>query len=199
MPRFMSDDIWDEAQMRRSYHQLVYDGMGDPEGVVIVDESGFAKKGQDSVGVARQYGRTLGKVENGQVGVFAAYASRPGYALVETRLFLPAPWLSHEYAPRRAKCQVPPELIFQTKPQLAEAMVRALSQEGIFPFKYLVADGLYGHSPDFLAAVEACRGLTYLVAMPSDTRCWLKGPVRQAKHSRYQGEARTTRTVAPKE
>jgi SRSO17 transposase len=78
MQRFMSDDIWDEAQMRRIYHQLVYDDMGDPAGVVIVDESGFAKKGQDSVGVARQYGGTLGTVENCQVGVLAAYASRHG-------------------------------------------------------------------------------------------------------------------------
>ena len=102
MQRFMSDDLWDEVQMRRIYHQLVYDDMGDPDGVVIVDESGFAKKGQASVGVARQYGGTLGKVENCQVGVFAAYASQHGYALVDKRLFLPEPWLSDEYAPRRA-------------------------------------------------------------------------------------------------
>ena len=199
MQRFMSDDLWDEVQMRRIYHQLVYDDMGDPDGVVIVDESGFAKKGQDSVGVARQYCGTLGKVENCQVGVFAAYASRHGYALVDKRLFLPEPWLSDEYAPRRAKCQVPPELAFQTKPQLAGAMVRGLAQERILPFKYIVADCLYGNSPAFLEAVEACRGLTYLVAIPSDTRCWLQGPVMQAKHYRYRGEARTARTVAPKD
>jgi SRSO17 transposase len=128
MQRFMSDDLWDEVQMRRIYHRLVYDDMGDPDGVVIVDESGFAKKGQDSVGVARQYCGTLGKVENCQVGVFAAYASRHGYALVDQRLFLPAPWLSDGYASRRTKCQVPQDLVFQTKPQLAGAMVRALAQ-----------------------------------------------------------------------
>jgi len=199
MPRFMSDEIWDEAQRRRIYQQLVYDDMGDSEGVVIVDESGCAKKGQDAVGVARQYGGTLGQVANCQVGVFAAYASRHGYALVETRLLLPEPWWSHEYAPRRAKCQVPPALVFQTQPPLAGALVRALSQEGILPFKDLVADGLYGHSPDFLEAVEACRGLTSMVAMPSDTRGGLPGPVRPAKPSRDTGEARTTRTLAPKD
>jgi SRSO17 transposase len=197
MQRFVSEALWDEAQMRSIYHQLVYDDMGDPDGVVIVDESGFAKKGKDSVGVARQYCGTLGKVENCQVGVFAASASRHGYALVDKRLFLPAPWFSSEYAPRRAKGQVPQALVFQPKPQLAGAMVRALSQEGILPFKYIVADGLYGNSPDVLEAVEACRGLTYMVAIPSDTRCWLQGPVMPAKHSRYKGEARTTRTVAP--
>src|SRR5215831_936949 len=82
MQRFVSDDIWDEAQMRHIYHQLVYEDMGAPDGIVIVDESGFPKKGKDSVGVARQYCGTLGKVENCQVGVFAAYASPHGYALV---------------------------------------------------------------------------------------------------------------------
>ena len=185
--------------MRRSYHQLVYDDRGDPAGVVIVDESGFAKTGQDAVGVARQYCGTVGKVEHCQVGGFAAYASRHGYALVDKRLFLPEPWLSDEYALRRAKCQVPPELVLQTKPPLAGAMGRALAQEGLLPFKYIVADCLYGNRPAVLEAVEACRGLTYLVAIPSDTRCWLQGPVMHAKHYRYQGEARTARTVAPKD
>jgi SRSO17 transposase len=197
LQRFMRDDIWDEAQMRRIYHQLVYDDMGDPDGVVIVDESGFAKKGKDSVGVARQYCGTLGKVENCHVGVFAAYASRHGYALVDTPLFLPEPWLSDEYAPRRAQCKVPQALVFQTTPQVAGAMVRALSQEGVLPFKDLVAACLSGNSPDVLEAVEACRGLTSMVAMPSDTRGWLQGPVRQATHDRDNGEARTTRPVAP--
>src|SRR5262245_52276287 len=100
MQRFVSDDRWDEAQMRHIYHQLVYEDMGAPDGVVIVDESGFPKKGKDSVGVARQYCGTLGKVENCQVGVFAAYASPHGYALVDQQLFLPEPWFTAAYAER---------------------------------------------------------------------------------------------------
>src|SRR6266446_5644257 len=83
MQRCMSDDVWDEDTMRVTYHDLVANEMGEPDGVLIIDESGFVKKGQDSVGVARQYCGTLGKVENSQVGVFAAYASRHGYALVD--------------------------------------------------------------------------------------------------------------------
>lgn len=75
--------------MRWTYHPLVNDDLGDPHGVVIFDESGFPKKGKDSVGVARQYWGPLGKVENCQVGVFAAYASCQGYALLDKRLFLP--------------------------------------------------------------------------------------------------------------
>jgi SRSO17 transposase len=90
-----------------TYHRLVQDEMGEPDGVLLIDETGFAKKGQDSVGVARQYCGILGKVENCQVGVFAAYASRQGYALVDKRLFLPEPWFSGAYTARRTKCKVP--------------------------------------------------------------------------------------------
>ena len=88
MQRCMSDDVWDEDLMRQTYHGLVAAEMGDPEGVLMFDESGFVKKGKESVGVARQYCGTIGKVDNSQVGVFAAYASRHGYALVDKRLFI---------------------------------------------------------------------------------------------------------------
>jgi SRSO17 transposase len=100
-----------------TYHRLVDDDMGDPEGVVIFDESGFPKKGRDSVGVARQYCGALGKVESCQVGVFAAYASRHGYALVDKRLFMPEAWFTETSAARRTKCEVPEDVGFQTKPQ----------------------------------------------------------------------------------
>ena len=124
----------------------------------MFDETGFVKKGKDSVGVARQYCGTLGKVENCQVGVFAGYASRQGYALVDKRLFLPEVWWTDAYAARRTRCNVPDELTFQSKPQLAAAMLQAIAQEGLLPFKYVVADCLYGNSPDFLDAVDACVG-----------------------------------------
>jgi SRSO17 transposase len=78
LQRFISDGVWDEAQMLWNYHQLVADARGEPDGVLMFAETGFVKKGQDSVGVARQYGGTLGKVENCQVGVCAASASRRG-------------------------------------------------------------------------------------------------------------------------
>src|SRR5499426_2812965 len=78
MQRFISDVHWDEEQMRWNYHQLVAEEMGEPDGILMFDETGFVKKGTASVGVARQYCGTLGKVENCQVGVFAGYASRQG-------------------------------------------------------------------------------------------------------------------------
>jgi SRSO17 transposase len=182
--------------MRWNYHQLVADEMGAPDGVLMFDETGFVKKGQDSVGVARQYCGTLGKVENCQVGVFAAYASRQGYALVDQRLFLPEAWFTDTYAARRRKCNVPPELTFQSKPQLAATMLQAIAQEGLLPFKYLVADCLYGNSPDFLDAIEACVGVTAFVAIPSETRCWLQRPQTEDKSYMYKGEPRSKRVVA---
>ena len=117
MQRCMSDDVWDEDLMRQTYHGLVTAEMGDPEGVLMFDESGFVKKGKESVGVARQYCGTIGKVDNSQVGVFAAYASRHGYALVDTRLFVPEQWFSEDYKDRRDKCHVPDDVTFHTKPQ----------------------------------------------------------------------------------
>src|SRR5438128_8141686 len=114
MERCMSDYVWYEDHMRQTYHALVADEMGAPEGVLMFDESGFVKKGKDSVGVARQYCGTLGKVENSQVGVFAAYASRHGYALVDKRLFMPDQWFTEAYAERRHKWQVPEDGTFHT-------------------------------------------------------------------------------------
>ena len=120
--------------MRWDYHQLVAEELGEPDGVLMFDETGFVKKGKDSVGVARQYCGTLGKVENCQVGVFAGYASRQGYALVDKRLFLPEAWFTDAYAARRITCNVPTELTFSTKPQLAAAMLQAIAHEGLLPF-----------------------------------------------------------------
>jgi SRSO17 transposase len=196
MQRCISDVVWNDAQMLRTYHGLVNDDMGAPEGVVIFDESGFPKKGRDSVGVARQYCGTLGKVENCQVGVFAAYASPHGYALVDKRLFMPEPWFTEAYARSRAKCQVPDDCGFQTKPLLAAEMLRALRDEGVLPFTYVVADCLYGNSPEFLAAVDEAVGTIFFVSIPADTRCWLPSPVMATKQYRYKGEKRTKRVVA---
>src|SRR5215467_12217214 len=199
LQRFLSEVPWDEEHMRWTYHQLVAEEMGEPDGVLMFDETGFVKKGKDSVGVARQYCGTLGKVENCQVGVFTGYAARKGYALVDKRLFLPEEWFRDAYATRRTTCQVPQDLTFQRKPQLAAAMLHARRQEGLLPFKYVVADCLYGKSPDFLDAVAACVGVTTLVAIPAETRCWLQRPQTEDKTSLYKREERAKRVVVATE
>jgi SRSO17 transposase len=195
LQRLISDVVWDEAQMRWNYHHLVADEMGDDYGVVMFDETGFVKKGKDSVGVARQYCGPLGRVENCQVGVFAGYASRQGYALVDQRLFLPEAWCGEVYEARRRKCRVPDELTFQSKPQLAATMLKAIVADGLLPFKYIVADCLYGNSPDFLDAVDACVGVTAFVAVSAETRCWRKRPQSEDKTYRYKGQERSKRVV----
>ncbi len=195
MQRFISDVTWDEAHMLWTYHHLVTEDLGDPSGVVMFDESGFVKKGKESAGVARQYCGSLGKVDNAQVGVFAAYASRHGYALLDQRLFMPEAWCGDAYAERRARCRVPEDLVFQSKPQLAAAMLQALWHAALVPFKYVVADCLYGNSPDFLAAIDACVGVTALVAISSETHCWLHAPQTEDKTYTYKGEVCSKRVV----
>ena len=106
LQRFVSDAPWDDDKMIIKYRSLVNDDLGSPDGALIFDESGFVKKGQDSVGVARQYCGTIGKVDNCQVGVFAAYVSEEGYALVDKRLFLPERWFDGRLPCSSAK--VPP-------------------------------------------------------------------------------------------
>ena len=195
LQRFISDGVWDEDQMRWIYHHLVADEMGAGDGVLIFDETGFVKKGTDSAGVARQYCGPLGKVDNCQVGVFTGYATRHGYALVDQRLFLPEVWFSEAYSARRRKCQVPDELTFQSKPQLAAAMLQDIVAEGLLPFRYIVADCLYGTSPEFLDALEACVGVTALVAIPGESRCWRRRPQSEDKRYRYKGQERSKRVV----
>ena len=135
MQRLISDVVWAENKMLNKYRSIVNEDMGDPNGVVIFDESGFVKKGEDSAGVARQYCGTAGKVENCQVGVFAAYASPHGYCLLGNKLFIPEKWFTDEYAERREKCKFPENREFKTKPQLAADMFEVLVKDDVLPFK----------------------------------------------------------------
>jgi SRSO17 transposase len=116
--------------------------------------------------------------------------------LVDKRLFLPEAWFGEAYATRRMACNVPAELTFQSKPQLAAAMLQSIAREGLLPFKYIVADCLYGKSPDFLDAVDACVGTTAFVAIPAETRCWRQRPRTEDKTYRYKGAERSKRVVA---
>lgn len=196
LQRFVSDAPWDEGNMIAKYRSLVNDDLSSPEGALIFDESGFLKKGEDSIGVARQYCGSIGKVDNCQVGVFAAYVSEHGYALVDERLFIPEQWFADEYFERRQKCKLPMDAAFQTKPQLAVEMLNAISKEDMLPFKYVLADSIYGVSPDFIGAVEALPGKTYFVSVPEDTLCWLSRPTTLTKEYRWRGQIRKKTILA---
>jgi SRSO17 transposase len=191
MQRFVSDAPWDDDKILTKYRSFVNDDLGSPDGALIFDESSFVKKGQDSIGVAKQYCGTIGKVENCQVGVFAAYVSENGYAMVDKRLFIPEKWFTDDYIERRKKCNLPEDTVFRTKPQLAVEMLNAVNQENVLPFKYVLGDSIYGISPDFIAAVESLPDKTYLVSVPKDTRCWLKRPMTITRSYRWGGKTRT--------
>ena len=191
MQRFVSDAPWDDANMITKYRNMVNDDLGDPNAALIFDESGFIKKGQDSIGVSRQYCGTAGKVDNCQVGVFAAYVSQQGYALIDKQLFIPQKWFTDAYQDRRIKCKLPTETVFRTKPQLAVDMLKEIVKEQTLPFKYVLADALYGVSPEFIEAVEALPDKTYFVQVPKDTLCWLKRPQVITKKYTWGGKIKT--------
>ena len=196
LQRFVSDAPWDEDNMIDKYRSFVNDDLGSPYGALIFDESGFVKKGQDSIGVARQYCGTIGKVDNCQVGVFAGYVSENGYALVDKRLFIPEQWFTDDYLDRRQKCKLPEDTVFRTKPELAAEMLNAVSKENVLPFKYVLADSVYGISPEFIAAVKALPDKTYFVSVPKHTLCWLRRPMTITKEYRWGGKTRTKTVLA---
>ncbi len=191
MQRFISDTEWNDANIMAKYRNLINEDMGTPDGVLIFDESGFVKKGNESIGVARQYCGNVGKVENSQVGVFAAYASPKGYGLIDKRLFIPELWFKDDHKQGRKKCKLPESVSFKTKPQLASEMLNELAEEAIVPFKYVTADSLYGNSDDFIEAVEQHPDLTYFVEVPCNTQCWFNRPITVEKTYKYKGEQRT--------
>jgi SRSO17 transposase len=190
MQRFVSVADWSDEKLLHKYRNIVNEDMGDPNGVLIFDESGFVKKGNESVGVAKQYCGNVGKVENSQVGVFTAYASPSGYSIIDKRLFLPEKWFTDDFKEKRNKCKVPSGLTFKTKPQLAAEMLEEIDTENILPYKYILADSLYGSSPEFIQSAEKITDATYFVGIPSVTLCWLQRPVVREKKYKYKGEER---------
>jgi len=191
MQRTVSELFWDENKMLATYHRLFNEDIAEADGILIFDESGFAKKGKESAGVARQYCGSAGKVENCQVGVFAAYASRKGYGLLDARLYLPQPWFGDDYQQRRAKCQIPADLSFKTKPRLAAEMFLKIAKEELIPFKYITADTVYGNSSEFIEALEQVPGKTYFLAVSKDTRFWLRRPETETSSNRYGQKTHT--------
>ena len=166
--RLLYEAAWDADAVRDAYQQFVVEVFGDPEAILVVDETGFVKKGEKSVGVQRQYSGTAGKVENCQLGVFLAYITSQGQVLLDRRLYLPEVWASDPA--RRAEAKVPETVAFATMPQLALAMlVQAWAQD--VPHAWVTADERYGGDPQFLAALEA-QDRRYVMAVPATTRVW---------------------------
>lgn len=156
MQQFLSIGAWDDSAILRRLWSEVAADLGDPlDGVLILDGSDFPKQGTESVGVKRQWCGQLGKTANCQAGVFLAYASESGYALLDRRLYLPQDWFTEPFAQRRVDCGVPTDVPFQTKSQLGLAMIEAVLAAGALPFQWVTADEAFGDNPALLDAIDA--------------------------------------------
>jgi SRSO17 transposase len=141
MQRLLNGSGWDADGVRDDVWDYVIEHLGDPDAVLVLDETGFVKKGTRSAGVARQYTGTAGRIENAQVGVFLAYASRAGVALIDRALYLPKVWTDD-----RERCRpagIGDEVGFATKPQLGQAMLERAVAAGV-PFRWVTGDSVYG-------------------------------------------------------
>lgn len=196
MQQFIGQGRWEDERLLTKHRQLVAESIGEADGVYIIDGSGFPKKGNHSAGVVRQWCGAVGKVDNCQVGVFTAYASRKGYTLVEGRLYLPEEWFTETYAERWQRCGIPDETIFQTKPDLAVTMLKTMMAEETLPGRWVAADEGFGRAPAFLDDV-AKLGLWYFAEVPLDTRVWQTRPETHVPLWSGKGRPPTQERLAP--
>jgi SRSO17 transposase len=164
MQSLLGRSSWSADELRDTVRAYAIETLGDPDGVLVVDETGFLKKGEHSVGVARQYSGTAGRIENCQVGVFLAYASRFGQTLIDRRLYLPKDWA--EDATRRAAAKVPKEASFATKIEIARKLIAAALDAQV-PCRWVLADALYGGDYQLRRMLEE-RRQPYVLAIRSN-------------------------------
>jgi SRSO17 transposase len=175
MQRLLATADWDPDLVRDDLRAYVVEHLGDPGGVLVVDETGFLKKGTTSVGVQRQYSGTAGKVDNCQLGVFLAYASAKGRAFIDRELYLPKAWTED-----RARCRaarVPAEVPFRTKPQLARVMLERALDAGV-PASWVTADEVYGQDPALRGWLEGRRMAHVLAIKSSELLAVGDGPAK---------------------
>jgi SRSO17 transposase len=175
--RLLNAADWDVDAVRDDLRSYVVEHLGEPDGVLIADESGFLKKGTKSVGVARQYTGTAGKRENCQIGVFLGYASSRGRAFLDRELYLPQEWADGQA--RRTEAGVPEEVAFATKPQLARRMLERAFVAGV-PAAWVTGDEIYGNDPDLRRWLEAERH-PYVLAVSCSHAIWRNGSQEPAE------------------
>jgi SRSO17 transposase len=177
--RLLNSARWDADAVRDDLREYVIEHLGEEHsGVLIVDETGFLKKGEKSVGVARQYTGTAGRIENTQVGVFLAYASEKGAAFVDRALYLPREEWADDHL-RRKEAGVPEEVRFATKGELAKGMLRRAFEAKV-PARWVVADTVYGTARGLRGWLEE-QGRSYVLAVPSTKGIYHEGRQRQAR------------------
>jgi len=174
LQRFMKNYRWDHEAMEEAHQAVLADMIGSPDGMINVDSSEFIKKGKESVGVARQYCGSAGKVDNCQSGVFVGYSSEKGYGLLTGQIYMPKIWFTDEYAKRRKDNWVPEDIVFQTKPQIALDLINKIVESNHFPAKWLGCDATFGSDLNFLQSLP--ESLYYFASIRSDTYVFLAKP-----------------------
>jgi SRSO17 transposase len=169
--------MWDADALRDDVRPYVVEHLGAPEAVLVVDETGFLKKGQHSAGVARQYSGTAGRVENCQIGVFLTYASPRGHVLLDRELYLPKEWTSDEA--RCAGAGIPAERTFATKPQFAQQMLERAFDAHV-PASWVAGDSVYGDNRALRAWLEE-HDHAYVLAVSGKEYLWQAGQQHQVK------------------
>jgi SRSO17 transposase len=161
---------WDADALRDVVCDYAVETLGEPDAVLVIDETGFLKQGKASCGVGRQYTGAAGKITNCQIGVFAAYVSDQGHAFIDRRLYLPQDWTKNPARLRAA--HVPEEVGFRTKPRLALDMVERAIQAGV-PFAWVAADTVYGTGEVEMALRRAGKGYVLGVSATQPFNSWI--------------------------
>ena len=175
--RLLYNYRWDADLVRDDLRDYVVEHLGDAHGVLVVDETGFLKKGEKSVGVQRQYSGTAGRIENCQDGVFLAYAGAKGRALLDRELYLPQVWADDRE--RRREAGVPESVRFRTKGQLAQLMLQRALEAGV-PFGWFTGDEVYGSDRKLRLWLER-QEIPHVMAVKSNEKLWAltdKGPLQ---------------------
>ena len=175
MQRLLATADWDADQVRDDLRAYVVEHLGEAAGVLVVDETGFLKKGPKSAGVQRQYSGTAGRLENCQIGVFLAYASTTGRTFLDRELYLPREWAADEA--RREEAAVPSTIEFHTKPQLARAMLERALDAGV-PAQWVTGDEVYGGDRRLRLWLEE-RQMPHVLAVKRTEPLWTRTTWRQ--------------------
>ncbi len=173
--RLLRTARWDAEAVRDDLQAYVIEHFGDPTAVLVIDETGFLKQGTKSVGVARQYSGTAGRIANCQIGVFLAYASPLGRAFLDRALYLPKDWTTD--ATRRRKAGIPAEVGFATKPVLAQVMLARAFAAGV-PAAWVTGDTVYGSDSKLRSWLQA-QQRPYVLAVTSGHMVWHGGRQRR--------------------
>ncbi len=192
MQRLLYQVPWDAEAARDRLQPFVIETFGSEEGIGVVNETSFLKKGTHSVGVARQYLGAAGKLDNGQVATVLSYAAKGAHVFLDRRLYLPEEWAWNKE--RRAQARVPEEVRFETKPEQAIAMLVHAWERGV-PMRWVTGDEVYGDSPRLRETIQA-HGRFYVLAVSANTRVWTERPAVEEPQEQTGGRPRLALRVA---